>query len=413
MRGIRKYVIFLVSLILMLNLLSGCQAGAGDGSGTEGESDAGKNQAAVLLEEQNEIPEDGVITQKQLKSIAGTDAVYCFNGKTENGIAYQWIYKGEQIQNPVEQNLKVACDSENLEEVKALANQAPYALKVTLQQMQMAAPAKLVLTLQEEWKADRVLYCVYENGKLYQLSEASIETVDGVSQISFQVTRAGGDYYLLGGLVNGQPEESSLADEEESKEESGEGSASDVKESQAQDSSQSDQKNPTSKTDGKKETKGETKKDDSAKQTATAEAEKPKMLTCTLTIDCKTILDNWDDLKRSKQDYVPANGMILESCTVEFTEGETVFDVLKRELGERGIHMESEWTPMYNSYYVSGIHQLYEFDCGQNSGWMYSVNGWYPNYGCSSYTLEDGDVIEWRYTCDLGSDVGNVYMGDE
>ena len=44
---------------------------------------------------------------------------------------------------------------------------------------------------------------------------------------------------------------------------------------------------------------------------------------------------------------------------------------------------------------------------------MYSVNSWFPNYGCSSYTVNDGDVIEWRYTCDLGSDVGNVYMGDE
>ena len=68
---------------------------------------------------------------------------------------------------------------------------------------------------------------------------------------------------------------------------------------------------------------------------------------------------------------------------------------------------------MYGSYYIEGINQLYEFDCGQNSGWMYCVNGWFPNYGCSSYTVEDGDVIEWRYTCDLGSDVGNTYTGGE
>ena len=74
--------------------------------------------------------------------------------------------------------------------------------------------------------------------------------------------------------------------------------------------------------------------------------------------------------------------------------------------------MESKWTPMYNSYYIEGINQLYEFDCGDKSGWMYSVNGWYPNYGCSSYEVKDGDKIEWRYTCDLGSDVGDKYMGD-
>jgi hypothetical protein len=37
---------------------------------------------------------------------------------------------------------------------------------------------------------------------------------------------------------------------------------------------------------------------------------------------------------------------------------------------------------------------------------MYSVNGWYPNYGCSVYVLSKGDVIEWRYTCNMGSDIG-------
>ncbi len=74
--------------------------------------------------------------------------------------------------------------------------------------------------------------------------------------------------------------------------------------------------------------------------------------------------------------------------------------------------MASRYTPLYKSYYVEGINQLYEFDCGKNSGWMYSVNGKYPNYGCSSYKLEDGDKIEWRYTCNLGSDVGDQYAED-
>ena len=29
-----------------------------------------------------------------------------------------------------------------------------------------------------------------------------------------------------------------------------------------------------------------------------------------------------------------------------------------------------------------------------------------PNYGCSRYTVQPGDVICWVYTCDLGQDVG-------
>ena len=91
----------------------------------------------------------------------------------------------------------------------------------------------------------------------------------------------------------------------------------------------------------------------------------------------------------------------------EFEKGETVYDVLSRVCSYAGIQMEASWTPLYNSYYVEGINNLYEFDCGNESGWMYKVNGWFPNYGCSSYYLEDGDTIVWTYTCNgLGADVG-------
>lgn len=128
--------------------------------------------------------------------------------------------------------------------------------------------------------------------------------------------------------------------------------------------------------------------------------------TCTISIECTTILDNQDKLDPAKADYVPEDGWVLKPEEVSFTPGETVFDVIKRVCGEKKIHMSSKYTPMYGSYYIEGIHQIYEFDCGANSGWMYSVNDTYPNYGCSSYEISDGDVIEWRYTCDLGSDVG-------
>ncbi len=106
---------------------------------------------------------------------------------------------------------------------------------------------------------------------------------------------------------------------------------------------------------------------------------------------------------------MPKNGWILSSKTVEYTPGETVYDVLYRVCRERGIQTEASYTPAYSSYYVEGIHQLYEFDVGDLSGWMYSVNGWFPNYGCSKYEVSDGDTIAWRYTCDLGRDVGDQY----
>lgn len=128
--------------------------------------------------------------------------------------------------------------------------------------------------------------------------------------------------------------------------------------------------------------------------------------TCTLSVRCDTILNNMDWLKPEKTDLVPADGVIFPATQVEFYEGENVFNVLQREMKKAKIHMEFSDTPMYNSAYIEGIHNLYEFDCGEQSGWMYKVNGWFPNYGCSRYQLQNGDVVEWVYTCDLGKDVG-------
>ena len=129
--------------------------------------------------------------------------------------------------------------------------------------------------------------------------------------------------------------------------------------------------------------------------------------TCTIEIRCDTILDNMDELATGKDSYVPADGTVLAATTVSFTDGETVFDVLKRACEQNGIQLEYSYTPLYESYYVEGIHHLYEFDCGSESGWMFKVNGWFPNYGCSAYTLSQGDSIVWCYTCHgLGADVG-------
>lgn len=128
--------------------------------------------------------------------------------------------------------------------------------------------------------------------------------------------------------------------------------------------------------------------------------------TCTVSISCATILENLDRLNAEKADLIPADGVLLAPTAVEFTEGESVFDVLKRVCRENKIHMEFSETPVYQSAYVEGIGNLYEFDCGEGSGWMYRVNGEFPNYGCSRYTLADSDTVEWVYTCDFGADVG-------
>ncbi len=128
-------------------------------------------------------------------------------------------------------------------------------------------------------------------------------------------------------------------------------------------------------------------------------------LICTLSVRC----DNAVGKSIEKAAAIPTDGVIFPEQKVVFHEGESVFNVLVREMKKNKIHLEFVNTPVYNSAYIEGISNLYELDCGERSGWMYKVNGWFPNYGCSRYELKNGDKIEWVYTCDLGRDVGGGY----
>ena len=120
---------------------------------------------------------------------------------------------------------------------------------------------------------------------------------------------------------------------------------------------------------------------------------------CTITIRCDTVLKHLPQLDEGKVPYVPADGVILPKTEVEFTPGESVFDVLRRVCEAAEVSMEYSWAPLYDAYYLEGINHLYELDCGTESGWMYRVNGSFPNYGCSDFKLQPGDEIQWLYTC--------------
>lgn len=131
-------------------------------------------------------------------------------------------------------------------------------------------------------------------------------------------------------------------------------------------------------------------KNESTVQTAenqTTEAKQEQ--SCEFLISCKTVLSNKSALQSNYQ--VPAGGKIYEK-KMEFEEGDTVIDVLKRT----GVDID------ISKGYVAGIDGLYEFDCGKNSGWMYRVNGKFPNYMAGKCKLHDGDKVEWLYTCVRG-----------
>lgn len=134
--------------------------------------------------------------------------------------------------------------------------------------------------------------------------------------------------------------------------------------------------------------------------------ETPEARTCTLSISCAVLLDAMDRLDGAKAELVPSDGWLLPPTAVTFAPGESVFDVLLRTCRRQGIPMEFSNTPVYQSAYIEGIGNLYEFDGGPLSGWMYKVNGVFPHFGCSRCTLAEGDEICWVYTCDQGADVG-------
>ena len=128
--------------------------------------------------------------------------------------------------------------------------------------------------------------------------------------------------------------------------------------------------------------------------------------TCTLEIRCDTLLQHLDELSPGKADLVPKDGILLEKTTVSFESGESVFDVFRRCLREQNVHFEYVDAKAYGSTYIEGIGNLYEFDCGEQSGWLYFVNGISPGLGCSGYTGANGDEIVFAYTCDMGADLG-------
>ena len=149
-------------------------------------------------------------------------------------------------------------------------------------------------------------------------------------------------------------------------------------------------------------------------QQAPAESEttaEPERSACTISISCATLLDKLDTLPAAVSELVPADGWILAPVQEEFSDAESVLDILLRVAQREGIHLEYAGTAMGNSAYLEGIGNIYEFDAGELSGWMYSVNGEFPNYGCGQYFPQPGDVITLVYTCDLGADVGDNYQG--
>lgn len=130
-------------------------------------------------------------------------------------------------------------------------------------------------------------------------------------------------------------------------------------------------------------------------------------LTCTLEIRCDAVLDHLDELDPEKANAIPESGIVLPATRVSFTSGDSAYDILRRTCLSNGIEISYDYAVNLSGYYIENLAGLAERECGPQSGWMYKVNGWFPNYGSSRYQVCDGDVIVWSYSCvGLGEDIG-------
>ena len=348
------------------------------------------NFGSVNLNESVEIPENGIIKESLIQQIRSENAIGVFTGKSGD-YKYEWTIFGSDITEPKEINLGVQLSKTNDGGIKVVLSQTEA----------FGFSALLSIYLDEQWNAQSAT--AYVGDKAFA-----------------SVSITGSKTTILNFTLDGSVESFEIRPDALPEDESDPPTTETTTPSQNPSTpvgGQDDYLSTPGQSDNKVQNGGKDKYNTDPVpegkpkpvEPEDQEVDKGKTFACTFSIECSTILNNLDQLDPDKLEMVPSGGVILSKTTVTFYEGESVFDVLQRVCKEKGIHMEASWTPIYNSAYVEGIHNLYEFDCGALSGWMYKVNGWYPNYGCSRYQLKDGDVVEWRYTCDLGNDIGGGY----
>ncbi|GGB43853.1 hypothetical protein GCM10011409_21800 [Lentibacillus populi] len=95
----------------------------------------------------------------------------------------------------------------------------------------------------------------------------------------------------------------------------------------------------------------------------------------------------------------------LPPTEIEITNEDTVLEALIQITKQKKIQMDYRGGQGATAY-VEGIDNVYEFDRGQGSGWMYRINGVFPDRGAGVVPVCDGDRVEWLYTTNLGKDLG-------
>lgn len=106
-----------------------------------------------------------------------------------------------------------------------------------------------------------------------------------------------------------------------------------------------------------------------------------------------------------------ANSTWITKTTVyDLPEGTTVFDVFKRVLGSNNYTYGARGSYIYSITSPSG-ETLGEFDLGENSGWMYKVNGVIVDQYMNAQTVSNRDNIVVFFTKDYTEETGYGHSG--
>lgn len=316
-----------------------------------------------------------------------------------DGRSLQWCFNGKAVKNPAPINLEVKPDSLYQQEFEYLAQGfgTTGSTIAFLHNGALPCTATVTLSYQTDLKDLQVYRYDGQTRKIGHLIRAEVSD----NHISFPISE-GGVYFILEISAENAQNADKNPDEV-------------VIDAVTQANQQKENEKTQSSSDMTAQTKSEA--DRSFALTASASASAPFVSSektaakkyCMVEIRCDTVVDTGKLTNQAVAKYIPKDGVILAETKMEIAEGETAFEVLKRVTREEGIQMEFRSDPLYSGAYIEGINHLYELDGGSGSGWMYKVNGWFPNYGCSQYKLKDGDKMVWCYTCNIGKDVGDQY----
>ena len=104
-----------------------------------------------------------------------------------------------------------------------------------------------------------------------------------------------------------------------------------------------------------------------------------------------------------RRDTVNKDDPIIFEGNVDVKENATVLDAVVTVTKKQRLQLS------YMPGYISSVDSLAEFSYGNESGWMFAVNGEFSNKNCSEKRLKEGDELYLLYTVDMGKDVAGFF----